>query len=140
MCQLDLLSETRKTSRGRVEVRVRRHSQPFLSPWPGMFFRLGKDPRQLSRRRLSYLWLLVTAETMLFVNTLQDSQKQLLQFGVHPPAPFPTRSSHVIKKKCEEIVPKRPPQEFNGSVRLKTVTCRKYIYPQLHISKDGEVS
>lgn len=80
-----------------------------------MFFRLGKDPRQLSRRRLSYLWLLVAAETMLFVNTLQDSQRLLLQCGVHLPAPFPTGSSHIVKKKCEEIVPRRPPQEFNGS-------------------------
>lgn len=42
---------------------------------------------------------LVAAETILFVNTIQDSRQLGLKLDVYPPAAFPTGSFHIIKKK-----------------------------------------
>lgn len=44
---------------------------------------------------------LLPAETILFVNIIQDSQGQRLKLGVYPPAAFSAGSFHIIKKKGE---------------------------------------
>lgn len=63
-----------------------------------------------------------------------------LKLDVYPPAAFPTGSFHVIKKKCERLLPRRPPQEFNSYVGLQITACRKQIFTYLHIFKGREKS